>query len=203
MPSSMTYRWYSRYLSEPVRELMDAGPAAAESALRSPRTADVCILFTDIRGFSAMSRRIDPDSLVETTNGFIARHSQMVRSFGGYIDTFTGDGVMAVFEGERMAENACRCALRVVSPSVGVGLHRGRVVMGTLGCRTRMTYTAIGDTVNVAARLCQHARGREVITTESVREETHDGRGLRFRRLWGPVPRDIDPALPLYELGGY
>lgn len=214
MRSKKRYAWFKPYLTPPVRELMDAGPWVAQNRLGSPRRARVCILFSDIRGYTALSRNIDPDALRDTANRYIARHAWAVERHGGYVDTFTGDGVMAVFEGEGMTEGACHCALEIVrmarqwqragrhgAAAVGVGLQVGDVVMGTLGCQSRMTYTAFGETVNTAARLCQHARGPDVITTQAVCDEIPQDSVLRFDRLLGPGPADVDPALALYWLG--
>lgn len=213
MQSDKRYAWFKPYLTPPVRELMDAGPSVARNRLGSPRRAHVCILFSDIRGYTALSRNIDPDALRRTANRYIARHAWAVERHGGYVDNFTGDGVMAVFEGEGMTEAACHCALEIVgmarqwqragrhgAAAVGVGLQVGDVVMGTLGCQSRMTYTAIGETVNTAARLCQHARGPDVITTQAVRDEIPEDSRLRFDRLLSPGPEDLDPALTLYWL---
>jgi class 3 adenylate cyclase len=206
------HSWFSRYLAPPVRDLLDAGPAA-ESALRAPRHSNACILFTDIRGFTELSRTISAAALMEAVDGHLGGQAESIERHGGYIDNFTGDGVMAVFEGGDMEENACQCALEVAEMAqnqpyqthhdpvpVGVGLHVGEVVMGTLGCESRLTYTAIGETVNVAARLCDHAKGPAVLTTDSVRSRALSMAGIAFDSCQANAPTGVDADLSLYWL---
>ncbi|MEX0449107.1 adenylate/guanylate cyclase domain-containing protein [Spiribacter sp. 221] len=203
--------WFSRYLSPPVRELLDAGPLA-ERALRSPRHANVCILFTDIRGFTELSRSMDPVVLIGTVDRCIGRQARVVECHGGYVDNFTGDGLMAVFEGCSAEESACRCALEIVERPegvrvdrtddpvpIGAGLHSGDVVMGSIGCESRLTYTTVGETVNVAARLSGRAAGCDVVISEPVRAALPGATARRFRHLPGPAPAGLDPAMALYR----
>ncbi|KAF0279441.1 MULTISPECIES: adenylate/guanylate cyclase domain-containing protein [Spiribacter] len=212
LPGPRGNAWFSSYLSRPVRELLDAGPAA-QRRLQSPHSADVCILFTDIRGFTDLSPTIDLDALFRTVDACIGRQIRLIEYYNGYVDNFTGDGLMAVFDGSGMEENACRCALEVVARAlpvlrcpeatvmpIGAGLHRGHVAMGTLGAETRRTYTSIGDTVNRAARLAGFAWGRELMISNRIRE----GVSADIARQFAPVPvsrlrRDMDPVAPVYR----
>jgi class 3 adenylate cyclase len=195
-PAAMLYAygqdWFSPYLSQPVRELLDAGPQA-RSLLRSPRSDDVCILFTDIRGFTELSRSIRPDALFRTLDACIGQQIRIIERYGGYVDNFTGDGLMAVFEGARMTGDACRCALEVVARAlpavrrggtgltpIGAGLHCGEVARGTLGSENRLTHTAVGNAVNRAARLAGLARGRDVIISEAIRRTLSPALAGRF-----------------------
>lgn len=207
--------WFSRYLSPPVRELLDAGPFA-ERALRSPRHVDACILFTDIRGFTELSRSMDPEVLIDTVDRCIGRQALAVERYGGYVDNFTGDGLMAVFRGRLMEENACLCALEIVQRPkrkgmsraddgvpVGAGLHSGDVVMGSIGCESRLTYTTVGNTVNVAARLSGQAAGCDVVISEPVRAALSEAWARRFRRLEEATPAGVSPTMALYRAGPY
>lgn len=214
-PPLYAYRqsWFSRYLSPPVRELLDAGPFA-EWALRSPRHANACILFTDMRGFTELSRSIAPGVLMGTVNRYIGYQARAVEHHGGYVDNFTGDGLMAIFEGRRMEEKACRCALEVVRRPgegavdeardrvpIGAGLHSGEVVMGSVGSESHLTYTTIGETVNAAARLAGRANGCNVVITESIRSALSEALARRFSRLRGASPGGVDPSMTLYRAG--
>ena len=211
--------WFSRYLSTPVRELLDAGPFA-EQALRAPRHANACILFTDMRGFTEFSRSIAPGVLMATMDRCIGRQAAAVARHGGYVDNFTGDGLMAVFEGDDREQNGCRCALEIVRQPgrdgtdnadgldvvdeqvpIGAGLHTGEVVMGTVGCESHLTYATVGETVNAAARLSDRAKGRNVLITGAVRGALSDALARRFSRLDGPSPGGVDPAMTLYGSG--
>ena len=213
MPGWGQTTWFYRYLVPPVREVLEAGPAG-EKALRAPRHADVCVLFTDIRGFTELSRVIEPEVLSDTVNLHVAHQARSVDQYGGYVYNFTGDGLMALFEGERMEERACRCALDIMdtaqrppaqrnarSVPLGVGLHAGHAVFASVGCESWRTYTAMGKTVNTAARLCDHARRPPgVIVSETVRRRSSTATGLAFEPLGGALPQGVDSDLGLYRL---
>jgi class 3 adenylate cyclase len=204
--------WFSRYLTPPLRELLDRGPAAKRS-LDEPREAYACILFTDIRGFTELSRTIRPNALFGALDRQVGPQSELVDYYGGYVDNFTGDGVMAVFEGDGIEDNACRCAIEVAEVAqsqsryggdgqvpVGVGLHVGDVAMGSVGCANRSTYTSVGQTVNVAARLCDRASGPEVLTTQTMRDAVADPSGMNFEAYADQAPPGVDDGLGLYRL---
>lgn len=168
-------------------------------------------MFTDIRGFTALSRRIDANRLVDTLNLHMAQQARSVEQFGGYIENFTGDGLMAVFEGEAMEVRACHCALDVLGgarqppgngPSVplGIGLHAGEVVRASIGGERWRTYGTLGDTVNVAARLCDYARGPEILASGVVQAAAIPDVDLTFRHFLGSRPSDIEASLEIFQL---
>jgi len=113
MPDWGQGTWFYRYISPPLREVLDAGPEV-DKLLRRPRLISACVMFTDIRGFTALSRSIDPNRLVDTLNLHMAQQARSLEQFGGYIENFKGDGLMAVFEGEAMEARACHCALDIL-----------------------------------------------------------------------------------------
>ncbi|AGM40216.1 guanylate cyclase [Spiribacter salinus M19-40] len=207
--------WFYRYLAAPIREVLEDG-GGGEQRLKARRYNDLCVLFTDIRGFTALSQTIDPD-LLSRTVGIHARYqSQSVERFGGYVDSFFGDGLMAIFEGDGMEARACQCALEVMEQShrppesadvravpIGIGIHSGSVVRGSFGSEHWQTYTTIGAAVNIAARLCDHAAGTEIVISDTVRQALpwpeRDG-AILFDPVTGEPPRDVDPGLPLYRI---
>ncbi len=131
------------------------------------------VLFSDIRGFTAISEHLTPAQIVQLLNEYLEAMVDVIMDCGGTLDKFMGDGILAHFgiplTGERDAENAVRCAVEMhqrlaelnragtfVSRrplAVGVGLATGELVAGCIGSERRMEYTAIGDTVNLASRL--------------------------------------------------
>jgi adenylate cyclase len=128
----------------------------------------VTILFTDIRGFTAYAERIcdeeGPEFLVKKLNEYMGTMAAIVVNFGGHVNKYIGDGILAVFsdedEGATPGDHplrAVRCATRMVTaPSqfaTGAGLHTGLVVVGNVGSADKMEYTVLGDTVNLASRL--------------------------------------------------
>jgi adenylate cyclase len=128
----------------------------------------VTILFTDIRGFTAYSEKVceeeGPEFLVRKLNTYMGLMAGIIVSFGGHVNKYIGDGILAVFsdddEGAKPGDHALRavqCATRMVNaPSefkTGAGLHTGLVVVGNVGSADKMEYTVLGDTVNLASRL--------------------------------------------------
>jgi class 3 adenylate cyclase len=128
---------------------------------------DVVVLFSDIRGFTGLSEILSPDELVSLLNELLTRMTWCIEYFGGSVDKFIGDAVMAVFPLERGADAAVAAALamqdelsRYNSQSgaraqlgMGVGLHAGRVVAGLVGSAQKREHTILGDVVNTASRM--------------------------------------------------
>jgi class 3 adenylate cyclase len=134
----------------------------------------ICVLFSDIRGFTTLSEKMPPDVVVNVLNRYFDRMSHIVHSNGGTVDKFIGDGLMALFGSPQTLESPTRNALEASHQmllaladlnrefardelpqlAIGIGLHSGEAIIGHIGSQERNEYTAIGDTVNVAARLC-------------------------------------------------
>jgi class 3 adenylate cyclase len=133
----------------------------------------VSIMFADLSGFTALSGRVDPETLMEVTNHYLGLLVAAVEATGGYVDKFIGDAVMGMW-GAPVADpdhaaHAARAALASVAAvaaakaeadaagrpgySVKMGLNSGPAVVGNVGAPRRYNYTAIGETVNIAARL--------------------------------------------------
>jgi class 3 adenylate cyclase len=143
---------------------------------------DVIVLFADLRGFTSFSESREAGALVQELNRLLAVQADVVVSSGGDVDKFIGDAVMAVFfsdENERASETVFECARRLIervhdetvssgsSLPLGVGIHRGRAIVGSIGSATRRDFTAIGHTVNLAARLCERAGPWEILVSDS------------------------------------
>jgi adenylate cyclase len=191
-----------RFLSPEV-----AGKVVAEAAdLRlggNKQTAT--LLFADIRSFTSMAETTSPEQLVEILNGFFQLMTDVIFKHEGTIDKFLGDGVMCLFGapfshwddalGAVKAAADMQAALAVFNRSVthpplrmGIGIHTGEVIIGYMGSARRMDYTAIGDTVNVAARLTAEADPDQILvsaaTLNSIREKVPT-RALPARKLKG------------------
>ncbi len=131
------------------------------------------VLFSDIRGFSAFSERLDPEELARFLNEYLTPMTQIVLDEDGLLDKYIGDAVMAVYGAPLVqrdhAIRACRSALRMQSSladlnrgwqarglpaiAIGVGLNTGMVSVGNMGSATRFDYTVMGDAVNLGSRL--------------------------------------------------
>jgi adenylate cyclase len=142
------------------------------------------VFFSDIRGFTAYSERVEPERVVGMLNAILSAQAGVVRRHGGDIDKYVGDALVAVFEGEGMAERAVRAALEIqrsvseaLAPedrdvvSIGIGIHTGVLVMGAMGSPDRMDFTVIGDTVNLGSRLCGAAAPGQVLISGATADE--------------------------------
>lgn len=144
----------------------------------------VTALFSDARGFTAMSESLSPEDVVRIMNIYLNLQTSVIHAWGGIVDKFVGDEVMAIFEGPDMEINAVRAAMEIQNYcrslnearaaagekeiNIGIGLNSGDVVMGNMGSEDHMDYTVIGDSINVAARLCGVAQPGQVLVSKSI-----------------------------------
>jgi len=139
------------------------------------------ILFTDVRYFSLITEHLDPGDVVGLINIYLDLQSRIIEAHGGVVDKFVGDQVMALFDGQDMADRAVAAAIEIqraiqvvnatrardgrIPLSVGIGLNCGTVVVGNVGSEDRKDYTAMGHAVNLAAALCASAKPNQIIAT--------------------------------------
>lgn len=161
----------------------------------------VVVLFSDIRDFTTRAEGSAPEVVVADLNRYFTRMVECVHAHGGVVDKFIGDGMMAVFglDGEPGAADAAVAAARAMhralddlNPSlsapmaIGVGLHAGEVVAGSIGAPDRLEYTVIGDAVNVAARIegLTKTVGRSPLISQAVKDAL---RGEAVSLDWTPA----------------
>jgi class 3 adenylate cyclase/DNA-binding response OmpR family regulator len=174
---------FERYVAPSVVEKLMARPETVElGGVRQQAT----ILFADIRGFSDLSARASPEALVDVLNHHIAVAVEAILAEGGTLDKFLGDGVMAYFNAPLAQPNhvlrAVRAAWRLCRSledvhtrlpeasqvRFGVGVSTGEVIVGNIGAPQLMSFTVIGDAVNVGRRLQEQARGGQILVTQQV-----------------------------------
>ena len=201
----------ARYISPRVRQLIESSVLSGE--LLMPVEREVCILFSDIRGFTALSQTIPPELLFSTISRHLGAQVEVVYRHRGYVDKFGGDGIMAVFDGEGMDCDACHCALEILDAAealqsagemampVGIGIHRGKVVAGNIGTGDHLDYSVIGNTVNLAARLCGYAHSRDIIVSEEVCAAVGDDPQLQFIEPRRAHIRGLREPIKLFRLG--
>ncbi len=178
---------------------------------------DFAFLFSDVRGFTAMSEKLKPEEVVSILNKYLDLQSQIIKKHGGDIDKFVGDEVMAVFTGKKKADNSISAAVEIISEiekfnkkrqnegirtvDVGIGLNSGEVVHGRMGSRDRMDNTSIGDAVNLAARLCSQAEAGTILASKVIMSEatkkTFVGKKLDPIRVKGKAK-----PIPIYQITG-
>jgi adenylate cyclase len=167
-----------------------------EDDLRKGKKCDAVVFFSDIRGFTDFSNHKSPEEVVTMLNSYFQVMVGIITKHGGVVDKFVGDAIMAIWgaphstgDDARNALYAClemREALAVFNDDriakgqepirMGMGLHAGPVVAGTVGSNERMEYTVIGDTVNTASRIESSTKsfGTDLLISESVAKQIED-----------------------------
>ncbi|HEY2806960.1 MAG TPA: adenylate/guanylate cyclase domain-containing protein [Gemmatimonadales bacterium] len=185
--------------------------------------AELSILFSDIRGFTSISEKMEPHQVIEFLNEYLTKMAAIVKHSGGTLDKFIGDAVMA-FWGEPVrhadhADRAADCALAMRDATaelarqwvaegkpdihIGIGINTADVVVGNIGSlEHKLDYTVIGDGVNLASRL--EGLNKEHGTTIIISETTRERLGDRFetRPLGDTKVKGKERALPIFELLG-
>lgn len=173
-----------------VEEIIDRGIAT------SAEKKEVTVLFADLQGFTAMSEKLDPVTLVEILNGYFERMSGAIRDHHGHLAKFMGDGLMALFGALQpnpwQAKDAVEAALAMREAlrgynaelrekglptlSFGIGIHQGVAVAGVIGSQQLLEFTVIGDTVNLASRVeaLTRSHGVDILVTQPVYERLRD-----------------------------
>jgi len=178
-------REFSRFVNpHVVSELIAHGGLSREGESRQ-----VTLLFSDIRGFTAMSENQSPQKIVSLLNRYFSRQVEVIFRNGGALDKFIGDAIMVIWgaplDDARHAEHAVGCALDMADVleafrkelgeqgedfDVGIGIHSGPAVVGLIGSEQRREYTAIGATVNLASRIEGATKGvaRILVSRETM-----------------------------------
>lgn len=181
-------RTFERYVPPKVVDQLLASRDGADTTLLKRARSDAAVLFADMRGFTRLSEALPADTVVELLNEFFEMLTAVAQEHEGTVFNMSGDGLLVgfgvPFAQRDAAVRALRaaCAMRSgfrpmaerwharhgVDVALGVGVSRGDVVVGNVGSAACMTYTIIGDAVNVAARLCQRAAPNEILVAEPV-----------------------------------
>jgi adenylate cyclase len=172
----------------------------------------VTILFTDIRGFTAFCESKDPAVVVDLLNVYMQVMVAVIVKYGGHVNKFIGDGILAVFsdddEGAKPGDHAWRavaCAEEMVKANTGefktgAGIHSGEVVIGNVGSSDKMEFTVLGNTVNLASRL--ESLNKEQKTKLLLSQETYEMCGGKIDTQYvGEVPvRGKTEPMKLYTV---
>ncbi|MCB9529186.1 MAG: adenylate/guanylate cyclase domain-containing protein [bacterium] len=180
---------------------------------------EATVLFSDIRGFTAMGESLDPQKMVSLLNEYFEIMVDIVFRHEGTLDKFIGDEIMAVWGAPvgqpDHAERAVKAALEMMRAlddfnrarardgqraiQVGTGINTGRLVAGYMGSTRTLSYTVMGDTVNTASRLCSHAAPGEILVSEPMRQvlgerlvcEAREAAELKGKALRVPIYRVV------------
>ncbi len=213
---------FGRYVSpEYVSQLADNYQNVKLGGQRIP----VTLLFSDIRGFTSLSERLDPEVVVEMLNEYLDRMAEVVFRHGGTLDKFIGDAVMAFWNApvpvEDHARRAVEAALDMLEEletlnqrwasagadsqlRIGIGINTGDAIVGNIGSLTRkLDYTAIGDTVNLAARLegLNKEYGSSIIVSEATRAAL-PGDAYELRPIDDVKVKGKEKSVRIFEMKG-
>ncbi len=187
-----------------------------EEPVLGGRTEELTIFFTDVRGFSTFSEKMTPESLAEMLGQYLQTMTNVVSAESGTVDKFIGDAVMAFWNAPRpVDDHAYRAALAALKCQEAVaqlkdaellftriGIHTGRVMVGNFGASERMSYTVLGDSVNLAARLegVNKEYGTRILISETTFAQI---RGRLFcRRLDRIAVKGKSQSTDIYEVLG-
>lgn len=193
-------RMFGQYMSETVISDLLAHPEKLQLGGERRR---VTLFFSDLAGFTTLSERLDPETVVALLNDYLSSMTEIILEEAGTVDKFEGDAIMAFWgaplDQEDQALRACRAALHQRAALSGlnqrfaglnlpplamrVGLHTGEAIVGNLGSARRFDYTVIGDTVNLASRLegLNKFYGTTIMASEATVAEC--GEAVAFREL--------------------
>ncbi len=171
---------------------------------------DIAVLFSDIRGFTAWSENHTPEQVIDMLNNLLSYQADVVHNFGGDVDKFVGDELVAVFQGEDKEQQAVNAAVQIQKKlksllhkeqqelAVGIGINSGEVVMGAMGSENRMDFTVLGSTVNLGARLCSAAKKHQILISESVFLNLE--RRIPINELETIMVKGIEKPVQIYEI---
>ncbi len=169
---------FGKYVAEDVVKEILAARKGEEIELRGKRRV-VSVLFADVRGFTTMSEQLAPEEVVKLLNTYLSSMTDAILEEKGTIDKYIGDAIMAFWnaplEQKDYALRAVKAAIAMQKAAAqlvkkegqqmqyGIGINTGFAVIGNIGSTKRLEYTAIGDTVNLASRLCSTAKANEIL----------------------------------------
>jgi class 3 adenylate cyclase len=208
-------RAYGRFVPHDLLQLLDK-KSITDVSLGDQTQREMSVLFADIRAFTAMSEKMSPKENFDFLNAYLRRVGPEIRSHQGIIDKYIGDAVMALFP--IRAEDAVNAGIammrrlreynreRVKSGyaeiRIGIGIHMGRVMLGTIGEEERMDGTVISDTVNISSRLegLTKLYGASIIVSDGIQQKLQDTNRYFFRYLGRVRVRGKSETVSIYEV---
>jgi len=187
-------RLFGVYLKPEIVAQLARTRGGVDDIMRGGERRDVTLLFVDIRGFTSMSESMAAHDVTEVVQMYLDHLSGIIFTWDGTVDKYVGDEIVAFWNAPRLQENhallAVRCAYDLVNrapelqqrllakglPPIrwGIGVNTGPAVVGMMGSRSRLQYTALGDTVNTAARFCSQAPAFHLLIGQQTYEMCKD-----------------------------
>ncbi|MCB9670085.1 MAG: adenylate/guanylate cyclase domain-containing protein [Alphaproteobacteria bacterium] len=186
--NALLHEVFGRYMtSEVLDTLLDQPDNVALGGERRR----VTILMSDLRGFTPMCERLEPEQVVSLLNIHLGRMAEVISDHGGWVNEFIGDGILAVFgaplDEDRMADRAVACGLSMQiamedvhrlcreaglpAVEMGVGIHTGECVVGSVGSSQRAKFGLVGSAVNLTSRIESYTVGGQVLVSGATRSD--------------------------------
>lgn len=208
---------FGRYMTDEVVATLLESPGALKLGGEKRK---VSILMSDLRGFSTLSERLTPEQVVRTLNIYLAAMAEIIEAHQGTINDFIGDAILAVFGAPILrpdnAKRAVACALSMqiamqqvnetmikeglLTLEMGIGVHTGEVVVGSIGSKRRAKYGLVGSPVNIASRIESYSVGGQILVSDATFKEL-EGQ-IITNKCMQVTPKGIKEPLMLYEVTG-
>jgi class 3 adenylate cyclase len=208
---------FGRYMSDEVVEKILESPGGLNMGGQS---LQVTVMFTDLRGFSAISESMPPEAVVEMLNMYLKEMTRIIFKYSGTINEFTGDGILILFGAPSMraddAERAVACAIEMQLAmenvnarnkaqgfpelGMGIGIHTGTVIAGNIGSDIRTQYTVIGSNVNLTARVESFTIGGQILATQSTLDAV--SAALKLAGEFSAPFKGIKDPVTMYDICG-
>ena len=215
-------RAFSRFVPEQIIDSLVMQADDTEQKVAVGETRSVAILFSDIRSFTNISEKNRADVLVAFLNRYFSTMVEIIKKHGGTIDKFIGDAIMAEFGTPVSYDDNCRRAVMaayemrdalstielgdLVMPegmvfNIGIGIHYGEVIVGSIGSKDKTDYSVIGDNVNLASRLegLTKTYGTQILVSETVKADAGEN-SFCFRHLDDVRVKGKKNAVPIYAV---
>jgi class 3 adenylate cyclase len=210
-------KMFGRYLSTEVMNSLIENPSALELGGERRR---VTIMMTDLRGFTSLSERLEPEQVVQMLNAYFEVMVEVVLKYNGTINEIIGDALLVIFgapqEMPDRAQRAIACAIDMQNSmaqvnednrlqglpelEMGIGLNETEVIVGNIGSSKRSKYAVVGSGVNMTSRIESYTVGGQILISESVHHEA--GEVLRIDAKRMVLPKGAETSLRIYEVGG-
>ncbi|MBA4849095.1 adenylate/guanylate cyclase domain-containing response regulator [Emticicia sp. BO119] len=202
------------YVDETVLKFMNSHEF--EKSLTANETIEATVVFIDICGFTSISEKESPDTVVHLINKYFDVMVKGIIDQGGHVDKFMGDAVMAVFKGDYHIDRAIEASLAVrlaidkieevlpnhstYLPKVSIGINTGEMISGNIGSASlkRLDYTVIGDAVNTAQRLQSAAKPSQIIISEATYEKVKES--FNCKEVGEATLKNKAQTVKLYEV---
>lgn len=209
---------FGKYMDRSVRDIL------VENNGIYKEKRELCVLFCDIRNFTTISESLESSIIVESLNRYFTMWETIATQYNGVINKYIGDAVMIIFglnDSDNQENNAVQCALKVLESlndmnnslsenklaqfnRIGIGIHRGDLVLGNVGGENRKEFTVIGDVVNTASRIESHTKliESDLLISKEVYIHLNEELKAKFQGIESAVLKGKESAVELYEAVG-